>query len=113
MVLVAIIVALWPALFVFASLDTLYGARGRIRERELGESLEYFEAQVEPRLRLGGDRAALAAELWVRLLLGAMGICLALRVARATRGGWADWLEAGVTLAAAAVLAGRLLPDWL
>src|SRR5579875_2101655 len=57
--------------------ERVYAEMDRFLPREPGEAVEVWEREVEPRLRLGRDSAAVSASVLSQIALGGLAILLA------------------------------------
>ncbi len=64
-------------LALFSYLDRVYRELGKVTSRRIRENLEVFEADVEPRLRLGRGAAAISFALLSQLFLVVVAIAIA------------------------------------
>ena len=63
-----------------AYIDRLYVETGKFLARESQPNIDAWERQVEPRLRLGSESAALSASVLRQIALGALSFLLAMRL---------------------------------
>ena len=90
--------------------ERLYTEMGKFLSREFQENIEAFEQQVEPRLGVSRDKAALSFAVLEQLTMAAISILVAYGVFRDPRWTWTELAEAVVLLALAIVIFNRLLP---
>ena len=67
-----LVMVLAGALTVFAYLDRIYRELGRVTTGRMHAHLDVFEAEIEPRLRMGRRGGGLAFSLLARLWLAAV-----------------------------------------
>ncbi len=93
--------------------ERMYIEMERFLSRDAGEAVEFWENDVEPRLRLGRDSAAISAWVLSQVALGGLALLFASRIA------WNQphlWLRVGqvvLELGLAVLIFGRLLPQLL
>lgn len=107
------VLAFFALMTLAAYAERIYAEMDRFLPRDSGEAVKVWERDVEPRLSLGRDSAAISASVLSQIALGGLALLLASRV----RWGQPYWgLRVGqvaLELCLAVVLFGRLLPQML
>jgi CBS domain containing-hemolysin-like protein len=78
-IILAAIIALVGLITLFTSIQTLYLEGMRLRTREL-PALQYFKAELEPRLGLRSEEGALTFSLWKHTCLVLFGVLILAKV---------------------------------
>jgi CBS domain containing-hemolysin-like protein len=116
--LVILTVVFLAAVETLASyINRAYSEFGKILSREVQENLDVWEEQVEPRLGLHREHAALCASVLQQLTLGLIalgfGVILCARVSRLGRPSPAEILQALLTLVLVILFCNQILPALL
>ena len=90
--------------------ERLYTEMGKFLSREFQENIEIFEKQIEPRLGVSRDKAALSFAVLEQLTMAAISFIVAYGVFRDPRWSWTELAEAAILLALAIVIFNRFLP---
>ena len=93
-ILAAFIVLLFILMLVAYS-SRIYSEAGKFLSREFQENIEYFEQQIEPRLKVSRQRAALSMALLEQIAITAQTLLVAYGIER-QYGQW-QWPELGET----------------
>jgi CBS domain containing-hemolysin-like protein len=90
--------------------ERLYTERGKFLSREFEENIEAFEKEVEPRLKMGRERAALSVSVLEQLATAALAMLVAYSVFHT--GNWtaAELAQAALIMVLCVVVCNRLLP---
>lgn len=106
------ILALMAALALFTTIETLYLEGMRLRAREL-PSLQYFKAELEPRLKVRSEEGALTFALWKDLCLVLLVIVAVAQVNDDAAINWVTLLESAGAAWLLTVLAAWMIPQLL
>ena len=93
--------------------ERMYIEMDRFLPRESGEAVEVWERDVEPRLRLGRDSAAISASVLSHTALGGLALLLASRVPWGRPALLYPVAQVVLELGLAVLIFGRLLPQLL
>ena len=93
--------------------ERMYVEMDRFLPRESGEAVEVWERDVEPRLRLGRDSAAISASVLSHTALGGLALLLASRVPWRQPALFYPVAQVVLELGLAVLIFGRLLPQLL
>jgi putative hemolysin len=107
------VLGLCGILTVFAYLDLVYRHLGRVTTDRVRQHVEYFEAEIEPRLRRDRKRAALGVSILFNLALAAVAIETARGVFLFVPSGLDAVVEIGVYLLVEVLLFAQLIPTIL
>ena len=107
------ILALLGLMTLAAYAERMYAEMERFLPRELGEAVESWERDVEPRLRLGRDAAAISASVLSHTALGGLALLLASRLPWHGPHPLLAVAQAVLELGLAVLFFGRLLPQLL
>jgi CBS domain containing-hemolysin-like protein len=90
--------------------ERVYTERGKFLSREFEENIEAFEQVVEPRLKMGRERAALCVAVLEQLTTAALAMLIAYSVFHT--GNWtaAELAQAVLAMILSVVVCNRLLP---
>ena len=122
---IALAIAFTVLLFILglvSYVERLYTERGKFLSREFEENIEAFEKEVEPRLKMGRERAALSVAVLEQLATAALAMLAAYSVFHT--GNWtaAELAQGALAVVLSVVVCNRLLPfvlfsrtrgDWL
>ncbi len=109
----AVGIAFIVLLFVLALVsyvERVYTERGKFLSREFEENIEAFEQHVEPRLKMGRERAALSVAVLEQLSTAAMAFLMAFTVFRDGHWTRAELGQAALAMILIVILFNRLLP---
>lgn len=106
---IAVIVLLF-ILGLVSYVERLYTERGKFLSREFEENIEAFEKEVEPRLKMGRERAALSVAVLAQLATAALAMLAAYSVFHT--GNWtaAEIAQGALAVVLSVVVCNRLLP---
>ena len=107
------VVALLALMTLAAYAQRMYAEMDRLFSRDTSDALETWESEVEPRLKLGRDSAAISASVLSHTALGGLTLLLASRVPWGGPHPLQFAGEAVLELGIAMLLSGRLLPQML
>lgn len=90
--------------------ERLYTERGKFLSREFEENIEAFEKEVEPRLKMGRERAALSVAVLAQLATAALAMLAAYSIFHT--GNWtaAELAQGALAVVLSVVVFNRLLP---
>jgi len=103
------LVVLFGLLTLSSYVERVYAEIGRFLSREFQENIDYFEQQVEPRLKVSRSRAALSMAILTQFLMAAIAVVMAFAVFREA---WAaeELLESVLGLILVVIVFNRFLP---
>ncbi len=90
--------------------DRLYAEMGKFLSREFEENIEAYEKDVEPRLKVTSERAALSMALLTQLCMAGIGLIIGFLLFMDKRWVALDVVQAIVSLIFIIVIFNRLLP---
>lgn len=104
------LLVLFGLLTLSSYVERVYAEIGKFLSREFQENIDYFEQQVEPRLKVSRSRAALSMAILTQFLTAAISVVIAFAVFH--EGVWAmdELLEAVLGLILAVIIFNRFLP---
>jgi putative hemolysin len=106
-----ILLLLLLALLALVSyVDRLHGEMGKFLARQFQENIDAYEEQVEPRLRVSRERAALSMAVLTQLCMAAVGVLIGYVLFLKDRWVALDLVQAAVSLIFVVVIFNRLLP---
>ncbi len=109
-----LLLALAAALLTLSSyMVRVYGEFGKILSREVQENLDVWEREVEPRLGMSRDRAALSAAIGMHLAMGLLALGIGAVVVERAGAGLPrldEVAQAVIGLALAVILCTQLIP---
>src|ERR1700745_362710 len=73
---IAVVVLLLGVLTLVSYVERLYSEMGKFLSREFEENVEFFEHQVEPRLKVSHERAALSFSVLAPLTVAALSLLI-------------------------------------
>jgi CBS domain containing-hemolysin-like protein len=103
-------VLLLAILGLVSYVERLYTEMGKFLSREFQENIDAFEKQVEPRLHMSRDRAALSVAVMEQLTTASISVLVAYNVFSRPQWRAADLAQAALLLAIIIVVFNRLLP---
>ncbi len=109
----ALLIAFIVLLFILglvSYVERVYTERGKFLSREFEENIEAFEQQVEPRLKMSRERAALSVAVLEQLSTAAIAMLVAFTVFRDGHWSAQEIAEAALILVLIVVVFNRLLP---
>ncbi len=92
-------------------IERVYGELERFLSRDSGEAVETWETDVEPRLRLSRENAAISTSVLAHAALAGLAVLFAARVAWHGPRVWAAAAQVVLELGLAGLVFGRLLPQ--
>jgi len=103
------LIVLFGLLTLSSYVERVYAEIGRFLSREFQENIDYFEQQVEPRLKVSRSRAALSLAILTQFLMAAIAVVMAFAVFREA---WAaeELLESVLGLILVVIVFNRFLP---
>jgi len=105
-----VLVFLLALLTLVSYVDRLHGEMGKFLSREFQENIDAYEEQVEPRLRVSRERAALSMAVLTQLCMAAVGVLIGYVLFLENRWVVLDLVQAAVSLVFVVVIFNRLLP---
>jgi len=104
------LVVLFGLLTLSSYVERVYAEVGKFLSREFQENIDYFEQQVEPRLKVSRSRAALSMAILTQFLMASIAVVVAFAVFR--EGSWSadELLEAVLGLMLVVIVFNRFLP---
>ena len=109
----ALAIAFVGLLFVLglvSYVERVYTERGKFLSREFEENIEAFEQEVEPRLKMSNERAALSVAVLEQLATAALAMLVAYGVFHEGKWAAAELAQAVLALILIVVVFNRLLP---
>ena len=103
-------VILLLVLALVSYVERVYTERGKFLSREFEENIEAFEQQVEPRLKMNRERAALSVAVLEQLSTAAISVLVAYSVFRESRWTAGEIAQAAFAIVLIVVAFNRLLP---
>lgn len=105
-----VLLVLMALLALVSYVDRLYAEMGKFLSREFQENIEAYEQQVEPRLKVTSERAALSMAMLTQLCVATIGLVIGWLLFMERRWVALDVVQALVSLVFIIVLFNRLLP---
>jgi CBS domain containing-hemolysin-like protein len=105
-----VLLVLMGMLALVSYVDRLYAEMGKFLSREFQENIEAYEQQVEPRLKVTSERAALSMAMLTQLCVATIGLVIGWLLFMERRWVALDVVQALVSLVFIIVLFNRLLP---
>ncbi len=105
-----VLLVLIALLALVSYVDRLYAEMGKFLSREFQENIEAYEQQVEPRLKVSSERAALSMAMLTQLCVAGIGLVMGWLLFMERRWVALDVVQAVVSLVFIIVLFNRLLP---
>lgn len=105
-----VLLVLMALLALVSYVDRLYAEMGKFLSREFQENIEAYEQQVEPRLKVTSERAALSMAMLTQLCVASIGLVIGWLLFMERRWVALDVVQAVVSLVFIIVLFNRLLP---
>jgi len=105
-----VLVVLIALLTIVSYADRLYAEMGKFLSRNFQENIEVFEQEIEPRLKVSRERAALSMGVLVQIITAAIALLvgyLAFMAAPLTR---AEILQAAISIIVIIIVFNRLVP---
>jgi len=90
--------------------DRLHAEMGRFLSREFQENIDAYQEQVEPRLRVSRERAALSMAVLAQICIASVGVLIGYVVFMDKRWVVLDLVQAAVSVILIVVVFNRLLP---
>jgi putative hemolysin len=105
-----LLLVLLALLALVSYVDRLHGEMGKFLAREFQENIDAYEEQVEPRLRVSRERAALSMAVLTQLCMAGIGVLIGYVLFLKDRWVALDVVQAAVSLIFVVVIFNRLLP---
>ncbi len=105
-----LLLVLMVLLALVSYVDRLYAEMGKFLSREFQENIEAYEQQVEPRLKVTSERAALSMAMLTQLCVAAIGLVIGWLLFMDKRWVALDVFQAAISLVFIIVIFNRLLP---
>ena len=105
-----LLLILMALLALVSYVDRLHAEMGKFLAREFQENIDVYEEQVEPRLRVSRERAALSMAVLTQLCMASIGVLIGYVIFMEKRWVVLDIVQAAVSLIFIIVLFNRLLP---
>jgi len=105
-----VLLVLLAVLTLVSYVDRLQGEMGKFLAREFQENIDAYEEQVEPRLRVSRERAALSMAVLTQLCVASIGVLIGYLLFLENRWVLLDLVQAAVSLIFVVVIFNRLLP---
>jgi putative hemolysin len=105
-----VLLVLMVLLALVSYVDRLYAEMGKFLSREFQENIEAYEQQVEPRLKVSSERAALSMAMLTQLCVATIGLIIGWLLFMERRWVALDVVQAVVSLVFIIVVFNRLLP---
>ena len=108
--LAILLLVLMGLLTLVSYVDRLYAEMGKFLSREFQENIEAYEEQVEPRLHVSRERAALSMTVLAQLSMASIGVLIGYVLFMEKRWVVLDLVQAAVSLIFIIVIFHQLLP---
>jgi CBS domain containing-hemolysin-like protein len=108
--LFVLLVLLLAVLALVSYVDRLHEEMGKFLAREFQENIDAYEEQVEPRLGVSRERAALSMAVLTQLCIASIGVLIGYLLFLEDRWVGLDLVQAAVSLVFVIVIFNRLLP---
>ncbi|HME32509.1 MAG TPA: hemolysin family protein [Terriglobales bacterium] len=105
-----LLLVLLALLALVSYVDRLHAEMGKFLAREFQENIDAYEEQVEPRLHVSRERAALSMAVLTQVCMASIGVLIGYVVFMEKRWVVLDLVQAAVSLALIIVVFNRLLP---
>ena len=105
-----LLLVLMGLLTLVSYVDRLHAEMGKFLAREFQENIDAYEEQVEPRLRVSRERAALSMAVLTQLCMAGIGVLIGYALFLENRWVVLDLVQAAVSLIFVVVIFNRLLP---
>jgi CBS domain containing-hemolysin-like protein len=105
-----LLLVLLALLALVSYVDRLHAEMGKFLAREFQENIDAYEEQVEPRLHVSRERAALSMAVLTQICMASIGVLIGYAVFMEKRWVVLDLVQAAVSLALIIVVFNRLLP---
>jgi putative hemolysin len=105
-----LLLVLLALLALVSYVDRLHAEMGKFLAREFQENIDAYEEQVEPRLRVSRERAALSMAVLTQICMASIGVLIGYVVFMEKRWVVLDLVQAAVSLVLIIVVFNRLLP---
>jgi CBS domain containing-hemolysin-like protein len=104
------LLVLFGLLTLSSYVERVYAEVGKFLSREFQENIDYFEQQVEPKLKVSRSRAALSMAILTQFLMAAIAVVIAFSVFRESTWAADELLEAVLALMLVVIVFNRFLP---
>ena len=108
--LFTLLLVLLVLLALVSYVDRLHAEMGKFLAREFQENIDAYEEQVEPRLHVSRERAALSMAVLTQICMASIGVLIGYVVFMEKRWVVLDLVQAAVSLILIIVVFNRLLP---
>jgi CBS domain containing-hemolysin-like protein len=105
-----LLLVLLALLLLVSYVDRLHAEIGKFLAREFQENIDAYEEQVEPRLHVSRERAALSMAVLTQICMASIGVLIGYVVFMEKRWVVLDLVQAAVSLVLIIVVFNRLLP---
>jgi CBS domain containing-hemolysin-like protein len=105
-----LLLVLLALLALVSYVDRLHAEMGKFLAREFQENIDAYEEQVEPRLHVSRERAALSMAVLTQICMASIGVLVGYVVFMEKRWVVLDLVQAAVSLTLIIVVFNRLLP---
>jgi len=105
-----LLLVLLAMLALVSYVDRLHAEMGKFLAREFQENIDAYEEQVEPRLHVSRERAALSVAVLTQICMASIGVLIGYAVFMEKRWVVLDLVQAAVSLILIIVVFNRLLP---
>jgi len=105
-----LLLVLLALLALVSYVDRLHAEMGKFLAREFEENIEAYEQQVEPRLHVSRERAALSMAVLTQICMASIGVLIGYVLFMEKRWVVLDLVQAAVSLILIIVIFNRLLP---
>ena len=105
-----LLLVLLALLALVSYVDRLHAEMGKFLAREFQENIDAYEEQVEPRLHVSRERAALSMAVLTQICMASIGVLIGYVVFMEKRWVVLDLVQAAVSLILIIVVFNRLLP---
>jgi putative hemolysin len=105
-----LLLVLLALLALVSYIDRLHAEMGKFLAREFQENIDAYEQQVEPRLRVSRERAALSMAVLTQVCMASIGVLIGYVLFMEKRWVVLDLVQAAVSIIFIIVIFNRLLP---
>ena len=105
-----LLLVLMGLLTLVSYVDRLYAEMGKFLSREFQENIDAYEQDVEPRLHVSRERAALSMAMLEQICMASIGVIIGYALFMEKRWVGLDLLQGAVSLVFIIVIFNRLLP---
>ena len=104
------LVALLGVLTLASYVERLYTEMGKFLSREFQENIEFYEKEIEPRLKVSHDRASLSVAVLVPIAMAGIALLIGFMIFIDRAWTRAEILQAALSIVLIVIIFNRLLP---